>query len=91
MTNDMSIDNFYPVNIPSNILESVYVRQSLDKSHRFYFTQGERKEGASPIRIKNNLYKSENILYQINQTFLTVYTYIEFLKKYLKLNAKKCC
>lgn len=46
MTNDdMSIDNFYPVKIPSNILETVYVHQSLGKSHRFYFTRGERKDG----------------------------------------------
>lgn len=45
MANDMSIDNVYSVDGMSNILETMYVRQSLGKSHRFYFTQGERKEG----------------------------------------------
>lgn len=43
--NDMSIVNLNPANGESNILESVYAIQSIGKSHRFYFTQGERKEG----------------------------------------------
>lgn len=43
--NDMSIDNLMSANGETNILESVYAMQSIGKSHRFYFTQGERKEG----------------------------------------------
>lgn len=45
MTNDMTIDDFNLVDRVSNLLETVYASQSFGKSHRFYFTQGERKEG----------------------------------------------
>lgn len=45
MENDMSIDDLYSFDGVSNILETVYVSQSYGKSHRFYFTQGERKDG----------------------------------------------
>lgn len=43
--NDMSIENLIVANGVSNILETVYASQSIGKSHRFYFTQGERKDG----------------------------------------------
>lgn len=45
MEDDVSMNDVYTVDGVSNILETVYVSQSLGKSHRFYFTQGERKEG----------------------------------------------
>lgn len=53
MANDMSIENIYSAEGMSNILETMYVRQSLGKSHRFYFTQGERKEGNRSCAILN--------------------------------------
>lgn len=44
--NDMSIDNLNSIDGGvSNILETMYAIQSFGKSHRFYFTQGERKDG----------------------------------------------
>lgn len=42
---DMSMGDLYSFDGVSNILETVYVSQSFGKSHRFYFTQGERKDG----------------------------------------------
>lgn len=47
--NDMTMDDSYSIDGLSNILETVYVSQSFGKSHRFYFTQGERKEGNQTV------------------------------------------
>lgn len=38
---DIKVENFGG----NNILETVYAKQSFGKSHRFFFTTGERKEG----------------------------------------------
>lgn len=43
--NDKTRDNLRSNGEPSNILETIYAKQSFGKSHRFYFTTGERVVG----------------------------------------------
>lgn len=48
--NDISMENSSSTIKGSNILETVYARQSVGKSHRFFFTVGERKDGNYSIQ-----------------------------------------
>lgn len=41
---DMTSDTFSGNYGQNNLLETVYARQSVGKSHRFYFTVGERQD-----------------------------------------------
>lgn len=47
--NDISMGNSSLHDEGSNILETIYARQSFGKSHRFYFNVGERKDGNESI------------------------------------------
>ncbi|XP_055297490.1 uncharacterized protein LOC129566025 [Sitodiplosis mosellana] len=42
---DMTSENFSEDESRNNLFETVYAKQSLGKSHRFYFTVGERQNG----------------------------------------------
>lgn len=42
--NDLSYENLEPT-ANNNILETMYAKQMVGKSHRFFFTTGERKDG----------------------------------------------
>lgn len=56
----------------NNILETVYAKQSVGKSHRFYFTAGERQE-CNDIFISFSNHKSNSIYICSNLKFRIEY------------------
>lgn len=53
--NDISMDDLNTKGSSHDVLETVYLDQKVGKSHRFFFTVGERKDGKCNLFIVINL------------------------------------